>query len=184
MNKICKLTIAMTAPLIVTGMSITAWAQNDTQSSITNQSLSLLFACATIDTNEERLRCQDTEIQKLQQATESKKLVIIDEKAAKDIKKKSFGLSLPKLGLPSFDGAAESPKAVFLPIGSIEKTGRKLTFKMQNGQIWQTTNSDHGRMPKGESLEAKIKSAAFGSFLMTVTNGKSKSTAMRVRRIE
>jgi len=146
--------------------------------------LSLLFACSKIDTDQERLRCQDSEIQNLQQATESKKIVIIDEKAAKDIKKKSFGLSLPKLGLPSFDGAAKSPKAVFLPIGSIEKTGRKLTFKMQNGQIWQTTNSDFGRIPKGENLEAKIKSAALGSFLMTVTNGKSKSTTMRVRRIE
>ncbi len=55
---------------------------------------------------------------------------------------------------------------------------------MKDGQIWQTVDSDYGRIPKQGDLEAKIKSAAFGSYLMTVSNGKRKSKTMRVRRIE
>jgi len=183
MNTLYKLSIALPLSLLTDGIAMTAWAEQGGETT-TNPSLSPLFACMLIEPDNERLKCQDVEIQKLLQATESKKLVIINEETAKDIKKKSFGLSLPKLGLPSFKGTGDSPKVVFLPIDSIEKTGRKLTFTMQNGQVWQTTNSDHGRIPKSGDLEAKIKSAAFGSFLMSVTNGTSKSTTMRVKWIE
>ncbi|WP_026941102.1 hypothetical protein [Hellea balneolensis] len=161
-----------------------SFAQNDEMSSTANESLSALFNCTDIILDAERLTCQDAEILKLKDATESKSLVVFDEKSAKDFKRKSFGLSLPKIDLLGSANPSDETKNVLLTVKSIKTSGRKLTVVMENGQIWQSLDSNYGYIPKKGTIEARIKTAAFGSFLMKLSTDKARSKMIRVRRIK
>ena len=183
MQTVHKFTITVTVPLIMSGMAMTAWAADD-NAAVNASALSQLYACIDIAQNDARLECQDREIKKLRDATETKRIVVIDEKAAKVIQKKSFGLSLPKLGIPSFGKESDKPKSVLLAVSSINQSGSRLIINMKNGQVWQTVEPYSGRLPKDGNIEAKIKSTLFGSYLMTVSNGEKKSKALRAKRIE
>lgn len=183
MRNVHKFSLTVTSVLIISGITTTTLAEDDNQ--LANaRALSPLFACTTIEQNEARLNCQDQAIKKLQDASKSNQLAVIDEKAAKVIQKKSFGLSLPNLGIPGFRRESDKPKAVFLNVSSLQKTGGRLTITMQDGQVWRTIESGHGRIPKGDNLEAKIKSASFGSFLLSLSDGRKKSNTVRARRVK
>jgi len=183
MKLILKTALTVSITLTLSALPNYSFAQDD-QKSTTNGSLAPLFQCAMISSDAERLSCQDTEIQKLQSATEAKKLVVIDQKSVKEIKKKSFGLSFPKLGLLDSGDASDEPKDVVLLVKSVDVSRRKLTIVMQDGQIWQSVDSNFGYFPKKGKIEARIKSAAFGSFLMKLSSEKARSKMIRVRRIE
>ena len=179
-----KLALTIAVTLSFSGLHTSSFAQDDLSANAKNQSLSSLFNCLELVSNSERLACQDTEIKKLKNAMEAKTLLVIDENSVKDIKKKSFGLSFPKLGLLSSDTDSDEPKEVLLPVKSIEKSARRLTIIMENGQIWQSIDSNFGYIPKKGKFKASIKSAAFGSFSMRLSNERVKSKNIRVRRIE
>lgn len=184
MNDILKVTYTTLISLSFLSVSPTSFAQDNTKSNTDNETLSALFSCADIGLDYERLACQDAEILKLKDATEAKTLVVFDEKSVKDIKKKSFGFSLPKLGLLDLDSNSEKTDAVLLPVKSINNSGRTLTVTMENGQVWQSVDSNFGYIPRKGIFEARIKSAAFGSFVMRISNERVKSKKIRVRRIE
>lgn len=184
MNDILKATYTTVISLSFFSLSATSFAQDDTKSNTNNETLSALFNCGDIGLDSERLACQDTEILKLKDAMEAKRLVVFDEKSANDFKKKSFGFTLPKLDLLGSENAANETKNVLLSVESIKTSGRKLTVVMENGQIWQSLDSSYGYIPKKGKIEAKIKTAAFGSFLMKLSSEKARSNMIRVRRIK
>ena len=179
-----KLALTIAVTLSFSGLHTSSFAQDDLSANAKNQSLSSLFNCLELVSNSERLACQDTEIKKLKNAMEAKTLLVIDENSVKDIKKKSFGFSLPKLGLQAFDNTSEKTDAITLPVKSVDKSRRKLTVVMENGQIWQSVNNETIHIPKKGELQARIKSASLGSYLMRITSGKRRSKTIRVKRIE
>jgi len=184
MKTTLKIFIIIAAILSFSLTPTSSFARDSSGISTDSQPLASLFKCIRITSDTERLTCQDEEIQKLKAASEAKKLVVIDEKSAKNIKRRSFGFSLPKLGLPELSSKSEKTNAVLLPVKSITNSGRSLTVIMENGQIWQSVNSDIGYIPKKGKFEAKISSGAFGSFVMRLSNERVKSKKIRVRRIE
>lgn len=179
-----KTVLLIISIIAIFSLSISSYAQDETTANSNNRSLSLLFDCAKITSDTERLLCQDTEIKKLQNATKAKTLVVFDEKSVKEIKKRSFGFSLPNLGLAELSKKSEKSDTVILGVKSIQNSGRRLTVIMENGQVWQSVNADFGYIPKKGKFEAKVKSAAFGSFSMRLSNERVKSKKIRVRRIE
>jgi hypothetical protein len=174
----------LSVSFIIGAIATTAWSDEGNNNSLSSSTLCSLFDCTDIVSDVDRLLCQDREIQKLREATNSKKLIVIDEKSVEDIKKKSFGFSLPKLGLPEFGSDSSKPETVELAVSSVKNSGRKLTIKMENGQVWQSIESYVGYLPKRGKLNAKIKPASLGSFRMTISNEKSKSKGFTVRRIQ
>lgn len=180
-TKAICITIMATSLLSV---STKSFAKDDTESHTNNETLSELFNCAKITISLERLACQDAEILNLKNASDAKKFIVFDEKSAKDFKKRSFGLTLPKLNILGSENASNETKNVILPVESIKTSGRKLTVVMENGQIWQSLDSSYGYIPKKGKIEARIKTAAFGSFLMKLSSEKARSNMIRVRRIK
>jgi len=184
MTPILKVALIISATLSFFALPTHTLAQDDLKMSTSNQSLSPLFLCMEITSDSARLACQDVEVEKLKRATEAKTLVIFDEKSVKEIKKKSFGFSLPKLGLSELSKKSEKDNAVLLSVESIQNTGRSLTVIMENGQKWQSVDSSYGYIPRKGTFEATIKTGAFGSYVMRLSNGRVKSKKIRVRRIE
>ena len=111
-----NLKLVLTVTITLSCFSISSFGQDDSKTNASNQSLSMLFNCAEIAWDLERLACQYAEIKTLKNSTEAKILVVFDEKSVKDIKKKSFGFSLPKLGLLDLSDPSEKNEAVLLPV--------------------------------------------------------------------
>ena len=151
--------------------------------------LGKLYSCSALSEPAERLACFDSEVANLKSREDSRDLVAIDSETAREIQKDSFGFrlpSLPKLALPRLGGGKED--AVELPIKSVASTGRNGVFVMENGQVWQQIDNDRKRIPKsktGSAPIAHIRSASFGSYLMSVeVDGKMRAKGMRVRRVQ
>ena len=142
-----------------------------------------LYACADITDNMARLACYDQVAGKLETAEENKELVAIDAKAAKKIKREAFGFnipSLPKLGLPRI-GSGEKIDALVAEVESVKKVRRKYVITLKNGQVWTETGGYLNYVPKGD-LTATIKSKSMGSFMISLSNGKSTTRGLRVSR--
>jgi len=81
----------------------------------------------------------------------------------------------------SDDGQIE---VVVLNIENVSNFGyQKIRFTMTNGQIWETTDSVNLNIPRtrrGETLQAEIRTAAIGSYLLRI-NGRGR--AVRVQRL-
>ena len=153
----------------------------------TESPLNMLYQCAEITDNTERLACFDNNVASLQGKEKRKEIVAIDAEAAKKIKREAFGFSLPslpKLGLPSFGGSGDDgPEALTLKVKSVRKVGRIYEFRMENGQVWRQASGRFNYIPKGD-LVATIKSASVGSYLMSLSNGKERVRGMGVKRTE
>lgn len=146
--------------------------------------LSALYACQALVGSAEKLSCFERETAALQARESGREVVVIDEAQAVELKKESFGFSLPslpKLKLPSL-GGGDGPEEVRLPVKSVRKVGRDYVVEMQNGQVWRQIGGDINRVPRGD-LEAIIEEAALGSYRLRLSNGKGRSKALRVRRV-
>jgi hypothetical protein len=151
-----------------------------------------IYKCINITEGEDRLACFDASVASLQMKEEKKELLAIDAEQAREIERDSFGLSLPslpKIGLFSRGSDADGEKiddTQIYNVKSYRKTHRGLIVVMQNGHVWQQSNSnDPGWIPKGD-LVAKIKKASLGSFFLTLENEKGQAgrKGLRFKRIE
>jgi len=142
-----------------------------------------LYTCAEISDNMARLACYDQVAGKLKTAEENKELVAIDSKAAKKIKREAFGFnipSLPKLGLPKI-GSGEKIDALVADVESVKNIRRKYVITLKNGQVWKETGGYLNYVPKG-NLTATIKPKSMGSYMISLSNGKTTTRGLRVRR--
>jgi len=142
-----------------------------------------LYACAEISDDSARLACYDQVAGKLKIAEENKELVAIDAQAAKKIKREAFGFnipSLPRLGLPKI-GGGEKIDALVEDIESVKQIRRKYVITLKNGQVWTEIGGHLNYVPKGE-LTATIKPKSLGSFMISISNGKTTVRGLRVKR--
>ncbi len=174
------------AAIVTTAFMLTPGAQAQTP-----DILSDLYQCKTLSDNAARLACYDEKVGRVETAQETGELVAIDREAAEEIQRESIGFnipSLPKINIfnrvnkdkatprakVEFDGATLNIKSTRI------KADGKMRFYMDNGQIWD--QSDTRRMrPFNKSAENTlvIEKAALGSFLARI-NGKGGT--FRVRR--
>lgn len=145
-----------------------------------------VYACAALENDADRLACYDTAVGRLQQAEEAGDITTVSRTEVETVQKEAFGFSLPSL--PTFgrnsDEAAQ-PKQVDrieLAVASISETALgKLIVRLENGQVWEQTDSDRVYYSKRKGVEsAEVKRAAFGSFRMKLDGGR----AFRVKRVE
>lgn len=178
--------IVLTLTVLFMGVCETAFA-NDKDAPDTASPLGILYECALISGDAERLACFDSNVAALQVKEEKKEIVTLDAAAAKTIKREAFGFSLPslpKLGLPSFGGSDDDdPEALSFPVKSVKKSKQGYVFYMENGQTWEQASGRFTYIPKGD-LTATIKAGAIGSFRMSLSNGKERVRGMGVRRVE
>ncbi len=176
--------------IIVMG-AITASAQDD------KGPLDDVFACVDIETDQERWRCYDEQVPLLREREQKKEIVTIDSEKVEEIERDAFGFSLPKLNIlrPKDKNEANdkgksskikktSQEQIF-QVASLRKGRSGLRVTMENGQVWQQVTGNSSSLPKGK-IQARIKPASFGSYLMSILNedGKAIRRGIRVRRVK
>ena len=144
------------------------------------QALTRVLDCRTVQSPQERLACYDREVAAMQQAEESRQLVVMDRQQVRRTRRTLFGLALPNLGLfgddsPDEEGVNEIQSTLR---GAVQNPYGKWILTLEDGARWiQLDGREFGREPRaGHSI--RIRRAAMGSYLANIDN----QVAIRVRR--
>lgn len=154
----------------------------------TSASTGDVYACATLEADAERLACYDTAVGRLKAAEDAGEVATVTRAEVEQVQKESFGFSipsLPKLALPKLGSdksdSAELAQIEFAVTKIKPNAYKKLTVTLENGQVWQQTDSDSVYYSKKKPPKtAVVKSSRFGGFKMKLDGG----TAFRVKRVE
>ena len=177
-----------------------AWAQSGQNPANADVSpLEPIYACATKADATERLACFDAAVATIRAKEAKSEIVTFDKQRVEKVRREAFGFSLPslpKLGFPSFGGgpkadgndqsvaaaalAEDREEQSFTVVSTRESAGR-IVITLENGQVWRLTEAGELNAPKRPPYRVKIRTAAMGSFILTV-EGRNKG--YRVRRVE
>jgi hypothetical protein len=148
-------------------------------------STSDVYACKEIAADADRLACYDAAVGRLKAAEEAGEVKTFTRREVEEVKRDSFGFSIPSLPKLAFGGKDESGNAksdelkeVTFPIQSIGGRRGALVITLENGQVWEQTD-DKGVSPRGQK-EARIYQAALGSYKMKLDGG----LAFRAKRVK
>lgn len=159
------------APMAVIAFALPAFAE-------TPVSTGEVYACAEIESNEERLACYDSAVGRLKAAEEAGEVATVTRQEVEQVKKESFGFSipsLPKLALPKLGGGDDGEiKELQQAIASVQTTAlKKVIVTLENGQVWQQTDTTKIQVSKKRPPQmATIKTASLGSFKMRLDKGR------------
>lgn len=171
--------------LTTTMIGSISWAQDNVEPDIMDD----LQKCQLIQKDKERLMCYDQAMPMLRSAIETKDILVLNKSEIAEAQEDSFGknedgdVQLKKIiEKEEIADTAKAPKELVSPILKTERNNRNgLRFYLENGQIWDQTDSSFISVNKKKQNSAVIKKAAFGSFRLRV-NGKG--TPVRVKRIK
>ncbi len=158
-----------------------------------------IYACANKTDPTERLACFDAAVATIRAKEAKSEIVTFDKQRVEKVRREAFGFSLPslpKLGFPAFGGAPKAEgkdqsvaaaaveedieEQSFTVVSTRESAGR-VAITLENGQIWRLTEAGELNAPKRPPYKVNIRTAAMGSFILTV-EGRNKG--YRVRRVE
>jgi hypothetical protein len=158
-----------------------AWAEPERGG--TPEALTAVYQCAAIPTESERLTCYDAAVRRLRDAETQGDVVAVDRQQADQVRRESFGLSLPGL-VNIFQGNGHH----FEPIDNVQMQVERIAgagngrsrFIMSNGQSWvQVEPRSAANVRAGDTIT--IHRGAFGSYFLTPARG---GEGHRVRREE
>lgn len=107
------------------------------------RALDPLIACRAIKDDMQRLACFDREAAALSTAAETKKIVVLDEKAVRETRRSLFGFTLPSRtlfgkdnGESSKPGAAELRQLDTVVTSAAKNNAGQLIFTVEGGARW------------------------------------------------
>jgi hypothetical protein len=193
MNKTLAIVFAATCSLnpVATG------AQQAPASSVSP--LSPLYACAEKVDPTLRLACFDAAVAAVKTAEARSEIVALDQPRVAAVRREAFGFripSLPRFGFgnsntsPGASAAAASPAAKardevedeqIFAVARVGQAGNRVAIYLENGSIWHLTEAGELNVPRQTPFNVRIRTAAMGSFILTV-EGRNKG--YRVRRVQ
>ena len=144
------------------------------------QAFETLVRCRAIADAAQRLQCFDNAAAALEQAADSRELVVVDRKQVREAKRNLFGLDIPNLNPFSGgdDGEADEVKSVEGVVASSYRDGdNKWVVKLEDGATWGQTDDKPLLRPRAGD-KVKIVRAAMGSYMMRVAS----QPGVRVKR--
>lgn len=166
---------------VMMGMGVPAAAQDNGD----RVSTATVYACADISADADRLACYDTAVGRLKAAEETGEVMTVTRDEVEEVKRESFGFSLPslpKMFTGGGDKKSDEIDEVTLAVARVSKspTGAFLVY-LENGQVWEQIDTKSVFYSEKAGVDtATIKSAAMGSFRMQLDSG----SFFRVRRVQ
>ena len=144
-----------------------------------------VYACKDIASDTERLACYDAAVGRLKAAEDAGEVKTFTRTEVEEVKRDSFGFSIPSLPKLAFGGKddkgkdkSDDLKEVTEAVKSIGGKRGALRVTLENGQVWVQID-DKGVNPRGQK-SARIYQAALGSYKMKLDGG----LAFRVKRVK
>lgn len=168
------------AALIALGICVgSAWAEEPAAG--TPQAVTAVYQCTSVTPESDRLACYDAAVARLREAEGRGDVVAVDRQRAEEVRRESFGLSLP--GLASiFQGNGQHFETIDNVPMQVERvvggSGGRARFIMSNGQTWvQVEPQDTHNVRDGDTIT--IRRGAFGTYFLSPSRG---GQGHRVRR--
>jgi hypothetical protein len=141
-----------------------------------------LVRCRAIADDQARLRCFDSASKVLEQAAESRDLVVVDRKQIRETRRSLFGLDLPRLAIfggGDGDKEQEEVSSIDSEVASALQDGNgRWIVRLADGSTWAQTDNEALALRPRAGQKVKIKRAAMGSYMMNVNN----QPGVRVKR--
>jgi hypothetical protein len=146
------------------------------------QLLQALGQCRQMTDSAARLACYDQAAAALEQAVASKEVVVLDRDEVRKTRRSLFGFSLPQL--PFFGGdegdKEEEASEITTSIRSARSLGYgKWQIVLEDGAVWQTTESSHNAQHPAAGLPIRIKKGPLGSYMINVAGQRG----IRAKRV-
>ncbi len=138
-----------------------------------------VVACRALGDSNARLQCFDAASKALEDATENRQIVLLDQSEVRKTKRSLFGFALPTI--PFFDDADDEQNEEFQQIegelaGVQAIANGRYQFSVKDSGTWQTTEASWTILKNGQKF--KIKRGAMGSYMMVINN-----RGIRVKRV-
>jgi hypothetical protein len=138
-----------------------------------------IVACRALADAAARLTCFDATTKALEDATDNRQIVMLDQDDVRKTKMSLFGFSLPKI--PFFGESDAEQEAEFKQIdgnlAGVQAIGAgKYQFTVKDAGVWQTMEATPVLLKDGKAFA--IKRGTLGSFLLVI-NGRG----IRVKRV-
>jgi hypothetical protein len=145
-----------------------------------------IHACSAITDAGQRLACFDATVAAMKQAQAAGDVSVVSRAQIQQAGKNSFGLG-PTAQASAMAGVATAaepppePDHVAVTIVSAKKRENgKFRFTLDDGQIWDQTDTVSLRMLPSEPFQGEIRRAALGSFMLKPAD----KPAVRVKRVK
>ncbi|MEN5145644.1 hypothetical protein [Brevundimonas diminuta] len=172
-------------PLVITiSIALPSASATAAQSLVTGRSplLTAISHCRSVPDDAARLACFDRASEALDVAERQGDLAVMERQQIHETRRQLFGFNAP--ALPSFftsggDGSDDEVSAIETTLVSAGQDHEgKWTFRLADGSEWRQIDSAPVRFQNRQGIEARVRRAALGSYLLTV----AKSRAVRVKR--
>jgi hypothetical protein len=145
-----------------------------------------LYACIGMTDAQARLACYDAAVGELKQAQSQGDVAVVSRADVQQARKDSFGFSAPPQA--SVTAAITAPAAAEPEIdnvkvtitGATKRADGKYRFTLDNGQVWDQTDTVKLRLLPDAPFAGEIRKAALGSFFLKPAD----KTAVRVKRVK
>lgn len=145
-----------------------------------------IYACSSQTDAGARLACFDAAVAAMKQAQAAGDVSVVSRAQIQQAEKDSFGLAPAAqasavAGVVAPAAPTTEPDRVAVTIVSAKKRDNgKFRFTLDDGQIWDQTDTVSLRMLPSEPFQGEIRRAALGSFLLKPAD----KPAVRVKRIK
>ncbi len=168
------LTFAVALAAVVSGAALAAPAPTAERAKVLQQ----VVDCRKVSADSDRLACYDKATAVLDEAEKKGDVVVVDKAQAQEVRRQSFGFSLPSLTI--FNRAAKDEKNDQLEAtveSASENAFGRYVFHTTDGAVWVQTDGDLPLTPKaGQPL--LIYAGTLGSYFCKVNH----QPAVRCRR--
>ena len=199
--------LAIVTFLGLTAFGAAAGAQDRSSPVASPSPLTPLYACADMTDPAQRLACFDAAVAAVRAAENTSQIVTFDKQRIETVRREAFGFrmpSLPRIGMPSFGGrgtdagspggansrsgstapamaVAEEIEEQSFAVARVTASAGRAVLVLDNGQVWRLVDTDEINAPRQTPFNVRIRTAAMGSFILTI-EGRNKG--YRVRRVE
>jgi hypothetical protein len=180
---------------LVFAVAVSAAGFASAQPASTASPLSPIYACAEKTVPAERLACFDAAVALVKAAEARSEIVTMDQPRVAAVRREAFGFRIPSfarfgLGTPTPSSGTSTPAAKSrdeqideqtFAVARVGQAGNRVAIYLDNGNVWQLTEAGEINGPSRPPFNVRIRSAAMGSYILTV-EGRNKG--YRVRRVE
>lgn len=165
--------------VLITALSGAGAAQ--AQQSLTDK----LYACIGMTDAQARLACYDAAVGELKQAQSTGDVAVVSRADVQKAEKDQFGFSSPPQAaiIAGVNPAADEPELDNVKVtitGAAKRADGKFRFTLDNGQVWDQTDTVRVRMLPDAPFAGEIRKGALGSFFLKPAD----KTAVRVKRVK
>lgn len=139
-----------------------------------------LQQCQAITDDQARLRCFDTSVGQLVQATRAGQVTVVDQQQARAVRRSLFGFTVPRIGIFAGDDGDEAKELTAKVQRVRQGPDGRYRIELDGGAWWETVQRpEAGQGPRIGST-VRLRKAALGSYFMNIDGNR----AVRARRVE